>query len=143
MVGRWKAGPHLALLTHIDRVDLAGAVCGVGWWPTRWLAGSLTTSLAELARWAGAEQRTRLPSLPSLTSAPATLDPPTPPTRARVQLNIAMATTSIPFWQFTLVSAVGIIFECSVVAYFGRWGGGGRLLRKVCLLAGLKPGNVS
>ncbi|PRW05827.1 TVP38 TMEM64 family membrane [Chlorella sorokiniana] len=34
-------------------------------------------------------------------------------------LNIAMATTSIPFWQFTVVSAVGIIYECAVFAYFG------------------------
>jgi uncharacterized membrane protein YdjX (TVP38/TMEM64 family) len=34
-------------------------------------------------------------------------------------LNIAMATTSMPFWQFTIVSAVGIIFECAVFTYFG------------------------
>ncbi|KAL4428039.1 hypothetical protein ABPG75_002128 [Micractinium tetrahymenae] len=34
-------------------------------------------------------------------------------------LNIAMATTSIPFWQFTIVSAVGIVYECAVFAYFG------------------------
>ena len=31
-----------------------------------------------------------------------------------------MATTSIPFWQFSLVSALGIIYECAVFAYFGR-----------------------
>ncbi|KAL4858718.1 TVP38/TMEM64 family membrane protein [Chlorella vulgaris] len=34
-------------------------------------------------------------------------------------LNIAMATTNIPFWQFTLVSAVGIVYECAIFAYFG------------------------
>ncbi|KAL6769331.1 hypothetical protein ACKKBG_A30590 [Auxenochlorella protothecoides x Auxenochlorella symbiontica] len=34
-------------------------------------------------------------------------------------LNIAMATTSMPFWQFTLVSAVGIIFECGIFCYIG------------------------
>lgn len=34
-------------------------------------------------------------------------------------LNIAMATTSMPFWQFFLVSAVGILFECAVFTYFG------------------------
>ena len=34
-----------------------------------------------------------------------------------------MATTSIPFWQFTVVSAVGIIYECAVFAYFGRCAG--------------------
>jgi uncharacterized membrane protein YdjX (TVP38/TMEM64 family) len=36
-----------------------------------------------------------------------------------LQLNIAMATTNIPFWQFSLVSAVGIVYECAVFAYFG------------------------
>lgn len=34
-------------------------------------------------------------------------------------LNIAMATTSMPFWQFSLVSAVGIVFECSIFCYIG------------------------
>lgn len=34
-------------------------------------------------------------------------------------LNIAMASTNIPFWQFTIVSAVGIVYECAVFAYFG------------------------
>lgn len=34
-------------------------------------------------------------------------------------LNIAMATTSMPFWQFTIVSAIGILWECAVFCYFG------------------------
>lgn len=34
-------------------------------------------------------------------------------------LNIAMATTSMPFWQFTVVSAIGIVWECAVFCYFG------------------------
>lgn len=34
-------------------------------------------------------------------------------------LNIAMATTSMHFWQFTIVSAIGIVFECSVFCYLG------------------------
>lgn len=34
-------------------------------------------------------------------------------------LNIAMGTTSMPFWQFTLVSALGIVFECSIFCYLG------------------------
>lgn len=34
-------------------------------------------------------------------------------------LNIAMATTAMPFWQFTAVSAIGIIFECAVFCYVG------------------------
>jgi uncharacterized membrane protein YdjX (TVP38/TMEM64 family) len=38
-------------------------------------------------------------------------------------LNIAMATTSIHFWQFTLVSAVGIIFECAIFCYLGTMAG--------------------
>lgn len=34
-------------------------------------------------------------------------------------LNIAMATTSMHFWQFTIVSAIGIVFECAVFVYLG------------------------
>ena len=34
-------------------------------------------------------------------------------------LNIAMATTSMHFWQFTIVSAIGIVFECAVFCYLG------------------------
>lgn len=34
-------------------------------------------------------------------------------------LNIAMATTSIHFWSFTMVSAVGIVFECGLFCYIG------------------------
>jgi uncharacterized membrane protein YdjX (TVP38/TMEM64 family) len=34
-------------------------------------------------------------------------------------LNVAMATTSMPFWSFTLVSSVGIVFECAVFCYLG------------------------
>lgn len=30
-----------------------------------------------------------------------------------------MATTSIPFWQFAVVSAIGIVYECAVFVYFG------------------------
>lgn len=30
-----------------------------------------------------------------------------------------MATTPIPFVAFTVVSAIGIIFECAVFCYFG------------------------
>ena len=48
------------------------------------------------------------------------------PPACLLQLNIAMATTNIPFWQFTIVSAVGIIYECAVFAYFGRCAAEGR-----------------
>ena len=34
-------------------------------------------------------------------------------------LNIAMATTSIHFWSFAIVSAVGIVFECGIFCYIG------------------------
>jgi uncharacterized membrane protein YdjX (TVP38/TMEM64 family) len=34
-------------------------------------------------------------------------------------LNIAIATTSMHFWSFTIVSAIGIIFECAVFCYLG------------------------
>lgn len=34
-------------------------------------------------------------------------------------LNIAMATTSIHFLSFTIVSAIGIIFECGIFCYIG------------------------
>jgi len=34
-------------------------------------------------------------------------------------LNIAVATTSMHFWSFTIVSAIGIIFECAVFCYLG------------------------
>jgi len=34
-------------------------------------------------------------------------------------LNIAMATTSIHFWAFAIVSAVGILFECAIFTYIG------------------------
>lgn len=34
-------------------------------------------------------------------------------------LNVAMATTRIKFWQFTFVSAIGILYECAVFCYFG------------------------
>ena len=30
-----------------------------------------------------------------------------------------MATTSIPFWQFAVVSAIGIVYECAVFSYLG------------------------
>lgn len=38
-------------------------------------------------------------------------------------LNIAMATTSMPLWQFTLVSSVGIVFECAIFSYVGSLAG--------------------
>lgn len=38
-------------------------------------------------------------------------------------LNIAMATTSMPLWQFTLVSSVGILFECALFSYIGSLAG--------------------
>lgn len=38
-------------------------------------------------------------------------------------LNIAMATTSIHFGSFAIVSAIGIIFECSVFSYIGSMAG--------------------
>jgi uncharacterized membrane protein YdjX (TVP38/TMEM64 family) len=34
-------------------------------------------------------------------------------------LNIAIATTSMHFWSFTIVSAIGIVFECAVFVYLG------------------------
>ena len=34
-------------------------------------------------------------------------------------LNIAMATTSIHFLAFTIVSAIGIVFECGIFCYIG------------------------
>lgn len=34
-------------------------------------------------------------------------------------LNIAMATTSMHFWSFAFVSAIGIVFECAVFCYIG------------------------
>ncbi len=34
-------------------------------------------------------------------------------------LNIAMATTSMHFWSFTIVSSIGIVFECAVFVYLG------------------------
>ncbi|KAG7672571.1 putative membrane protein [Nannochloris sp. 'desiccata'] len=34
-------------------------------------------------------------------------------------LNIAIATTSMHFWSFTIVSAIGIVFECAVFCYLG------------------------
>jgi len=34
-------------------------------------------------------------------------------------LNIAMATTSMHFWSFSIVSAIGIVFECGIFCYIG------------------------
>lgn len=39
-------------------------------------------------------------------------------------LNIAMATTPMPFLAFAIVSAVGIVFECAIFCYFGSMADG-------------------